>query len=195
MIWVDLAILGVVALSAVIGLFRGFTREAIGLATWVLAFLIAYTLAEPVAGLLEQWISVRSVRLATAFGGLFIVALIIGAVVNYSVSKLVTKTGFAGTDRALGLVFGVLRGVAVLIVLVLLAGLTAVPRDQWWQDSIFIQRLQEGALIVRDWLPDDLAEEIDFHEASAPPEQIEFDPAVPEDERPAQQSRDTPSLN
>lgn len=198
MIWVDLAILGIVGLSALIGLFRGFTREAIGLVTWVLAFLIAYHLAEPVAGLLSQWISVRSVRLAAAFGGLFIVALIIGAIINYSVSKLVTKTGFAGTDRALGAVFGVLRGVAVLIILVLLAGLTAVPRDQWWQESIFIAHLQEGALMVRDWLPEGLAEEIQFNDVIPPAETSE--PASPSSvpppgERPARQPGDTPGQN
>lgn len=162
MIWVDYAILGIVALSAVIGLFRGFTREAIGLATWVLAFMVAYKLAEPISGLLAELISARSVRLAVAFGGLFIIVLIIGAIANYSVSKLVTQTGFAGTDRALGSVFGVLRGVAVLVLLVLLAGITAVPRDQWWQDSIFIPHLEEGAIWARNWLPEDLAEEIDF---------------------------------
>lgn len=162
MIWIDYAILGVIALSALIGFFRGFAREAIGLASWALAFFVAYKLAEPVADLLESWISVRSVRLAAAFGGLFIITLIIGAVFNYSISKLVTGTGFAGTDRALGGVFGVLRGVAILVLLVLLAGLTAVPRDNWWQQSIFIGHLEEGALWARGWLPDDLAEEINF---------------------------------
>ncbi len=168
MIWVDYAILGIVALSAVIGLFRGFTREAIGLATWILAFLVAYKLAEPVAGLLADLISARSVRLAAAFGGVFIIVLIIGAVVNYSISKLVTQTGFAGTDRALGSIFGVLRGAGVLVVLVLLAGFTAVPKDQWWQESIFIPHLEEGAVWVRDWLPTDLAEEIEFDRPLTP---------------------------
>lgn len=162
MIWVDYVILGIVALSALIGLFRGLTREAIGLATWVLAAFLAYTLAQPVSELLTQWISVRSVRLAAAFGGLFVVALIIGAIVNFTISKLVTQTGFAGTDRALGAVFGVVRGAAVLVLLVMLAGLTAVPRDQWWNESIFIDHLEEGAVWARQWLPQDLAEEIEF---------------------------------
>lgn len=177
MIWVDYAILGVVGLSALIGLFRGFTREAIGLATWVLAFFLAYKLSEPVAGLLSEWISVRSVRLATAFGVIFILVLIVGAIANYTVSKLVTKTGFAGTDRALGAVFGVVRGAGVLVLLVLFAGFTAVPKDDWWKESIFIERLQEGAVWVRDFLPEDLAEEISYQTdiakpaSEAPPEQ------------------------
>lgn len=179
MIWIDYTILGIVALSAVIGFFRGFAREAIGLATWVLAFFIAYKLAEPIAGLLTDWISVRSVRLAAAFGGLFIIVLVAGAVVNYSISKLVSGTGFAGTDRALGGVFGVLRGVAILVLLVLLAGLTAVPRDNWWQQSIFIDRLEEGALWVRNFMPQDLAEEISFDREIDRPSQQPSPPPPP----------------
>lgn len=167
MIWIDYAILAAVALSAIIGLFRGFFREALGLATWVVAFWLAFRLAEFGGGLLTEWVSVRSVRLAIAFGTVFIVVLVIGAVINYLIGKLVERTGFTGTDRALGGVFGVLRGVAALVLLVLVAGLTPVPRDAWWQESLFIGHLQAGALWVRGWLPADLAASIEFPEAEA----------------------------
>lgn len=170
MIWIDYAILAIIAVSAVIAFFRGFFREAIGLATWILAFWAAFQLAEPAATLLADWISVRSVRLAVAFGTVFIGVLIVGAIGNYFVGKLVSQTGFAGTDRALGAVFGVLRGVAVLILLVLLAGLTPVPNDDWWDESIFVAHLERGAVWARDWLPPDLAREIQFGAAAPSPE-------------------------
>lgn len=168
MIWVDYAILVVVALSAIIGLFRGFFREAVGLATWVLAFWLAFRLTEFGGGLLADWISVRSVRLAVAFGAIFVLVLILGAVANFLIGKLIVHTGFAGTDRALGGVFGVLRGVAVLVLLVLLAGLTPVPGDAWWRQSLFIGHLQTGALWVRGWLPADLAAAIEYSRTSEP---------------------------
>lgn len=164
MIWVDYAILAAVALSAIIGLFRGFFREALGLATWLLAFWLAYRLAEIGGGMLSGWISVPSVRLAIAFGTVFILVLIVGAVINYLIGKLIAGTGFAGTDRALGGVFGVLRGAAVLVLLVLLAGLTPVPRDGWWRQSLFIGHLEAGAIWVRGRLPADLAAAIEFSE-------------------------------
>ena len=170
MIWVDIAILAVVALSATIGFFRGFLREAIGLATWLLAFYLAFSFADTGAALLQGWISVGSARLAVAFGLIFILVLLLGAVLNYVIGRLVNQTGFAGTDRAIGGLFGVLRGVAVLIVLVLLAGVTPVPRDAWWQQSIFIAHLQEGALRVRDLLPPDLAGAITYPDPAAPAE-------------------------
>lgn len=169
MIWIDYAILAAVALSAVIGLFRGFFREALGLATWVVAFWLAFRLAEFGGGLLAEWVSVRSVRLAIAFGTVFIVVLVVGAVINYLIGKLVERTGFTGTDRALGGVFGVLRGVAMLVLLVLLAGLTPVPRDAWWRESLFIGHLQAGALWVRDWLPADLAASIEYPQVPGEP--------------------------
>lgn len=168
MIWIDYAILGVIAISAMIAFFRGFFREVIGLATWILAFWAAYQLAEPAAVLLTDWISARSVRLAVVFGVVFIAVLIVGAIGNYFMGKLVSQTGLAGTDRALGTVFGVLRGVAVLVILVLFAGLTPVPDDDWWHESVFVGHLERGAVWTRDWLPPDLAREIRFGDTPSP---------------------------
>lgn len=173
MIWVDVAILAVIALSAVIGFFRGFLREAVGLATWILAFYLAFIFADAGARFLQGWISVDSARLAVAFGVVFIGVLILGAIFNYVLGRLVSQTGFAGTDRALGGVFGVLRGVAVLIVLVLLAGVTPVPRDDWWQRSIFIGHLEDGALWARDFLPPDLAGAVTYPDAPDAPSTAE----------------------
>ncbi|WP_423823944.1 CvpA family protein [Salinisphaera sp. SPP-AMP-43] len=167
MIWIDVAIVVVVALSATIGFFRGFLREALGLATWVLAFYLAFLLAAPVAAYLQRWIDVDSARTAVAFALVFLVVLIAGAILNYVLGRLISQTGFAGTDRAVGIVFGVVRGVAVLIVLVLLAGVTPVPRDSWWQNSVFIGQLESGALWVRQYLPDDVANAITYPDAPA----------------------------
>lgn len=169
MIWVDYAILAIIALSAIIGLFRGFFREALGLATWILAFWLAYLVAEFGGGLLVDWVSVRSARLAIAFGTVFILVLVVGAVINFLIGKLIVKTGFTGTDRALGSAFGILRGIAILILLVLLAGLTPVPGDAWWRQSLFIGHLQAGALWVRGWLPAELAAAIDYEAVAEPP--------------------------
>lgn len=165
MIWVDFVILAVIVISAVIAFFRGFLREAIGLAIWVVAFWIAFQFAQPAATLLTEWIGARWIRVAAAFAAIFIGVLIIGAVFNYLIGKLVSQTGFAGTDRALGTLFGVLRGVVVLVVLVLLAGLTPIPSDDWWNRSVFVPHLERGAIWVRGWLPPDLAREIRFDAA------------------------------
>lgn len=160
--WIDVIIAVVVALSAMIGFFRGFLQEAFGLATWLVAFFLAFRYAASVAPWLTRWIDVDSARMVVAFALVFVLVLIIGAVLNHMLGRLVSETGLAGTDRALGIVFGVVRGVAVLILLVLLAGVTSIPRDAWWQQSLFLGELENGAVWVRGYLPVDLAGAITY---------------------------------
>lgn len=158
--WVDFAILAVIALSAIIGFFRGFLREIIGLASWVLAFYIAFISAEAAAPWFQQWVSSDSIRIGVAFAVIFILVLIVGAIVSWIFGKLVDNTGLAGTDRIVGAGFGVVRGVAILVLLVMLAGMTPLPQDNWWQQSMFMHNLRDGAVYVRDKLPQRFAQAI-----------------------------------
>jgi membrane protein required for colicin V production len=162
MIWVDYFILGVVLLSGLLSLWRGFVKEALSLLTWIAAPVIAILFYEDFAPWFERWVSVPSARLALAFGILLVLVLILGGLVNYLVGQLVSKTGLTGTDRALGIVFGIGRGVMVVGVLVLLAGLTQVPQDPWWQESVFLKHFVDLALWMRSFLPTDIAENIQY---------------------------------
>lgn len=134
----------------------------------MLAFYLAFVSAESAAVWFKQWIASGSIRIAVAFGVVFIAVLIVGAIVNYILGRLVSKTGFAGTDRTLGGVFGIVRGAAILVLLALLAGMTPLPRDAWWQESVLIGHLQDGAIRVRDWLPDRFADAIVYPSEDAP---------------------------
>ena len=120
--WIDVVILALIALSAILSLFRGFVREAVALATWLVALWVAMAFHEDLAAILSQWISTPSAQKITAFAVLFICVLLLGAIINFLASKLVDKTGLTGTDRLLGIVFGVARGGVIVAILVLLAG-------------------------------------------------------------------------
>ncbi len=161
MIWVDYVILGIIGLSAVISLIRGFMREALSLAAWVLAFWVAWSFFRQLALQLD-WFTVPSVRLAAAFLILFLTTLILGALVNYLVGQLVDKTGLSGTDRMIGILFGAARGAILVAILVLLAGLTPFPNDPWWKESQLIGYFQELALWLRQLLPADIGEKFNF---------------------------------
>ncbi len=162
LIWADYAILAILGLSVLMSLWRGFLREAISLASWVGAFVLAFHFSDRVAVLLEGYVSVPSVRQMLAFGAVVVVALFAGGLVNIVVGRIVDGTGLGPTDRMVGVVFGAARGVAIVAVLVLLAGLTPVPRDPWWSQSIFLPHFQELALTLKAYLPPELAQGIRF---------------------------------
>jgi membrane protein required for colicin V production len=162
MTWVDYTILAVIGLSALISLVRGFVREALSLAGWILAFWVALTFTRELADLLPLSISVPSARLAVGFLLLFVCALLLTALVNFLAVQLVEKTGLSGTDRLLGAGFGIARGAVIIAILVLLAGFTAVPRDPWWRSSALVPHFQQLALWIRGFLPPDIAAQIRY---------------------------------
>ena len=162
MIWVDYAILTIIGISAFISILRGFIREAMSLLGWIIAIWVSLSFAEDVAALLVDKISVPSVRTASAFLILFFACLLVAGVANYLAGKLVEKTGLSGTDRMLGVVFGTVRGVVVVGILVLLAGFTAVPEDPWWDQSILLKHFETMAVELRGFLPPDVAANINY---------------------------------
>jgi len=160
--WIDIVILALIALSAILSLFRGFVREAVALATWLIALWVAMAFFEDLAQILAQWISMPSAQKITAFAVLFICVLLLGAIINFLAGKLVDKTGLTGTDKMLGIVFGVARGGVIVAILVLLAGLTPFPQDPWWQDSEFLGYFEDFAVWMRSYLPSEIADNINY---------------------------------
>jgi membrane protein required for colicin V production len=156
----DLVILAIVAISGLISLVRGFVKEAMSLVIWIAAFIVAMNFKEPVSEMLVNFIELASFRQLAAWGGLFVGTLLLGAVVNFLLGKLVSSTGLSGTDRTLGLVFGVFRGLLIVLALVVILP-KAVPVDQdpWWNASALIPLFQgfetwgrEAAAGVKDFL-------------------------------------------
>jgi membrane protein required for colicin V production len=149
MIWVDIVIPGIIAISALFSLMRGFVREALSLAGWMAAAWVALTFAQNFADLLLMGISVPSLRMVVSFTILFVVTLVITALLNRLAGQLVSRTGLTGTDRMIGMIFGIARGVVLVSVLVFLAGMTTLPQDPWWQQSVLIEVFHKLALWLR----------------------------------------------
>lgn len=155
--WVDYTIVGIIGLSALISLVRGFVTEILSLVVWVVSFWLAWTFFREVGEALAPWISHPSARLAVGFGLLFVLGLILGGIVNFLIGRLVDSTGLSGTDRLLGVLFGLVRGAVVVAVLVFLAGLTPLPNEGWWRESQLIGQFQALAHWLLSLLPPDIA--------------------------------------
>jgi membrane protein required for colicin V production len=153
MVWVDSAILGLIALSALVGLARGLLREVLSFVIWLGALLIAWAFHKELAAELTRWLLNPKIRLGVAFASLVALMLILGAIFGHFLYRLVRKTGLTGTDRTLGLVFGVARGAIMVAMLVFLGALTPLQEDPWWQESSLIGRFQVLAQRVLDQVP------------------------------------------
>ncbi len=146
--WADWAILAILTVSALISIKRGFVKEALSLAVWVLAFIVALTFGERLALVMEGLISTPSVREIVAFVALFAATLVVGAMVNHLVGEVVRLTGLSGTDRLFGMVFGLARGlVLVMALLILVPMVIPVREDAWWQESALVPHF----LTFEDW--------------------------------------------
>src|SRR3990167_7214103 len=112
--WADYSIIAVIVLSGLISLVRGFVREALSLVTWILAVWISITFATELSELFASQIQNTTLRYVVSFGLLFIMTLILGAMLNFLISQLIQKTGLSGTDRVLGVVFGIARCILLI---------------------------------------------------------------------------------
>ncbi len=160
LIWVDFAIIGLITLSALIGLARGLIREVISLAVWVVALAVAWLFYQPVAEALTPWISTPSVRLGVAVLTLVFGVLVLGAFLGYLLTTLVEKTGLTGTDRLLGFVFGAARGAVLVSAIVFLAALTPLTEDPWWNEATLLGHFQLLADMMLSMIPPEVTDQI-----------------------------------
>jgi membrane protein required for colicin V production len=159
---VDLVIIAIILISSVISLFRGFVKEALSLSSWIAAGWIAFNFSSNLATLLEGTIGINSVRVAVAAVILFIVTIIIGSVLVFIITAMIDKSGLTSTDRSIGLVFGLIRGVLIIVGLIYIINLTPIPQDEWYKKSLLVPHFNALAEQLSGFIPDEVKKYMDF---------------------------------
>jgi membrane protein required for colicin V production len=134
----DYLVIAAVVASAIVGAARGFLREAVALAAWVIALFLAWHFSDLIAPHLGGLMSDSDVRPWAARVIIVLLVLLLGAGVGTALRHFVRLSIFSGMDRLLGFAFGVLRGFVLLGVFVILGQLLRLQDENWWRHSMLI---------------------------------------------------------
>jgi membrane protein required for colicin V production len=165
----DFAVIAIVGLSTVFAFWQGFIRMIASLIAWVIGIVAAIRMSSVVGSLLPDFGESAAVRYVLAFVLILSVVLLVGALVGLLVARLAHAVGLGFADRVLGAIAGGARGILVALLLVLFAGVTALPRTDWWQNALWSPAFVAGALSLRPWLPKLWADNLDYGRRERPP--------------------------
>lgn len=153
----DFVVMAILAVSGLLGLLRGLLKEVLSLMAYVLAFVAAIWWGPTVYGWLEAYIDTAMLRMGVAYAAVFLVVLLGVGLVNMTLAALIRTTGLTPADHGLGAIFGLARGLLIVLVLVALGGYTPLPQESWWQDAMFSHSATEAVRHIKLWLPPSLA--------------------------------------
>lgn len=158
----DYLVLFVLVCSVVISTMRGLVKEILSLASWVVSFVIANAYGENLATLLPESIPGNSTRLIVAFIALFIGVRLLMMLLTMALDAVIKATGLTLADRGLGGLFGLARGMVIVLAAVLLCGMTAIPQQAFWKEALLSPLAETGARTLKPFLPGDFARHVQF---------------------------------
>ncbi|MCE1244250.1 CvpA family protein [Oryzomicrobium sp.] len=163
MTYFDYAVIVILLCSVLLGAWRGVVGEVIALVAWVLAFFAARAFGDEVgAAFLTKVVADPFWRTVAGWVLVFFAVIALMALARLAAQGLLKALGLGFTDRALGVLFGLLRGALIVFVLVLLGGMTALPKQHWWANAQFAAPFETAVLASRPWLPSEVSKRIRF---------------------------------
>ncbi|MFT5115879.1 MAG: membrane protein required for colicin V production [Parasphingorhabdus sp.] len=131
----DLLLIAVFVISAIVGMVRGLIRELLSLLSWVVSLWLAFKFAPIVSNWLKPYLDAPQLQYIVALVAVFIVCLLVFSLCAILLAKLLSLVGIAGTDRSLGAIFGIARGIAIGLILVFLLRFTPAKEETWFETS------------------------------------------------------------
>ncbi|GAA5786507.1 bacteriocin production protein [Chitiniphilus shinanonensis] len=158
----DYVVLAILGLSVLLSVMRGLVQELMALAAWVAAAWVALSYADEAAAWVPDGLPSAELRYLAGFAGLFFAVWLLATLLRITLNQFLKATGLKPLDRALGGAFGLVRGLLFVMLIVIGAGLTPVPKSRAWQDAMFSPLFEASARLVLPWLPKPLAERVRY---------------------------------
>jgi len=158
----DYLVLFVLIASVVISTLRGLVKEILSLLGWIVAFVVANAYWATLAPMLPELLPGETARLIMAFVLLFLGVRILMGLLSLAIGALITATGLSLADRGLGGLFGLARGVVIVLAGVILCGMTDIPKQAFWQEALLSPIAETGARTVKPFLPAAMAQHVNF---------------------------------
>lgn len=158
----DYVVLFILASSVVISTMRGLVKEILSLLGWVAAFIVANAFGAKLAPMLPSVIPGEALRLIVAFVALFLGVRVLMGLLALAIGALIEATGLTLADRGLGGLFGLGRGIVIVLAGVILCGMTSIPQQAFWKDALLSPMAETGARTVKPFLPAAFAQHVQF---------------------------------
>lgn len=155
----DYGLIAILGVSCFLGVRRGLIKELLSLVSYGLAFLASVWWGPVVEQHpLLQWVSNEYLRLGIAYVLLFVLVLLAVGLVNMSLAAMLRSTGLTPADRGLGLLYGMLRGLMIVLALVVVLGYTPLPDQPWWKNAMFAPALVGAVQQIKSRVPEPMGE-------------------------------------
>ncbi|WP_322402243.1 CvpA family protein [Massilia luteola] len=158
----DYVVLFILASSVVISTMRGLVKEILSLLGWVAAFIVANAFGAKLAPMLPSVIPGEALRLIVAFIALFLGVRVLMGLLALAIGALIEASGLSLADRGLGGLFGLGRGIVIVLAGVILCGMTSIPQQAFWKDALLSPMAETGARTVKPFLPAAFAQHLQF---------------------------------
>lgn len=158
----DYVVLFILVSSVIISTMRGVVKEILSLAGWVAAFVVANAFGAKLAPMLPSVLPGEALRLIVAFIALFLGVRVLMGLLAMALGALIEASGLSLADRGLGGLFGLGRGIVIVLTGVILCGMTSIPRQAFWKDALLSPIAETGARTVKPFLPAALAQHVQF---------------------------------
>ncbi|WP_296948252.1 CvpA family protein [uncultured Massilia sp.] len=158
----DYIVLFILASSVVISTMRGLVKEILSLVGWVAAFVVANAFGAKLAPMLPSVVPGEALRLIVAFIALFLGVRVLMGLLALAIGALIEASGLSLADRGLGGLFGLGRGIVIVLAGVILCGMTSIPQQDFWKDALLSPMAETGARTVKPFLPAAFAQHVQF---------------------------------